>query len=126
MSRTSNLILRMGVAFALLYPSLDAIKNPESWLGYVPQFVLQAVHTIGLSDLAFLHLFGVLEFVLALWILSGRRLLWPTATAAFILIAIVLANLTQFEVLFRDVAIAAAAASLAIEAYNKRGLRPLQ
>ena len=37
--RRVDWILRIGLAFAFLYPPLDAIVDPYSWLGYFPAFM---------------------------------------------------------------------------------------
>ena len=109
--RISNLLLRIGVAFAFLYPPFDALSNPDSWIGYFPKFL----HGIA-PDPVLLHGFGVLEVIIALWILSGRKIFWPTLAAGVMLATIVLANLNNFEVLFRDLVIAAMAFALTFEA----------
>jgi uncharacterized membrane protein YphA (DoxX/SURF4 family) len=116
MSTASQWLLRVGVAFAFVYPPLDALSNPDSWIGYFPQFLLNS----GIPSMVLLHGFGIVEIVIALWILSGRYLEWPACLAALMLAAIVAFNLTQFEILFRDLAIAAAALALAADAWAKR------
>jgi hypothetical protein len=116
MGIASQWLLRVGVAFAFLYPMLDALANPDSWLGYFPQFLLAS----GIPSGALLHGFGVIEAIIALWILSGWRIEWPAAAAVVMLAAIVAFNAAQFEILFRDLSIALAAAALAADAYGKR------
>lgn len=116
MSRAAQWILRIGVAFAFAYPALNAVSNPDSWIGYFPQFLL----TSGVPHEVLLHGFGVVEIILAVWILWGWRIEAPAAIATLMLVAIVVLNLTQFEVLFRDLSIAAASAALAADAWAKR------
>jgi uncharacterized membrane protein YphA (DoxX/SURF4 family) len=115
MSNAANLALRIGLAFAFLYPALNALGNPDSWIGYFPPFLLN----VGIPAEVLLHGFGLVEVVVALWLLSGWKLVWPSLLAAVMLAGIVIFNLAQFEVLFRDVAIAAAALALAIDAWYK-------
>jgi uncharacterized membrane protein YphA (DoxX/SURF4 family) len=116
----SEALLRIGLAFAFLYPAIDALFDPASWLGYFPPFVTGAFHLISvplkLSDVVLLHGFGLLEVVLALWVLLGRRVRMPALIMALILFAIVGLNLdpSNFSVLFRDVSIAFAALALAV------------
>lgn len=107
--RLSQFILRLGVAFAFLYPPINAITNPFDWIGYFPPFM----HGI-LSDMLMLHLFGIIEVIIAVWILIGRDIFWPSLAAFFLLVAIVLFNMNNFVVIFRDLSIAAAALALAI------------
>lgn len=116
MSIVSQWLLRVGIAFAFLYPALNALQSPDSWVGYFPQFLLNS----GIGSTVLLHGFGLVEVVIAVWILSGWHIEWPAALAAVMLLAIVVFNLNQFEILFRDLAIAAAALSLAADAYSKR------
>lgn len=110
----SNLFLRVGVAFAFLYPPFDALSNPDSWIGYFPKFLHSTF-----SDAVLLHGFGILEVIIALWILSGKKIFWPSLAAGLMLVAIVFYNLNNFDVLFRDLAIATMAFALALSAYEK-------
>lgn len=112
--KISNLLLRIGVAFAFLYPPIDALRNPDSWIGYFPSFL----HGL-LPDLVLLHSFGLIEVILALWILSGKKIFIPSLIASFMLAMIILFNLNNFEILFRDVAIAIMALSLALSVKNR-------
>ena len=115
-----ELLLRIGVSFAFLYPAIDAIFNPTVWIGYFPHFVTSLYdQVIGipfkLSDVALLHMFGLVEVALAVWLLAGRRVRVPALVMAFFLFLIVLVNLswTNFLVLFGDISIALAALALA-------------
>ena len=100
----AELVLRIGLAFAFLYPPLNAIMDPNAWIGYFPQFLRGYV-----DDLVLLHSFGVIEAVIALWILSGKRIFLPSAAAFVMLVAIVTMDYTEFQVVFRDLSIAAIA-----------------
>jgi uncharacterized membrane protein YphA (DoxX/SURF4 family) len=115
MSAPAQLILRIGVAFAFLYPAISAISTPESWVGYFPPFLL----ALGIPSDILLHGFGVVEVVVALWLLSGWRILVPAVVATVMLLAIVVFNLPQMEVLFRDISIAAASLALAVDAWGR-------
>ncbi len=105
----TELLLRLGVAFAFLYPPVNAIIDPYSWVGYFPSFV----RDLG-PEMAILHIFGVIEVIIGLWILSGRKVFLPSVAATVMLLAIVVFNLGDFQVLFRDLSIAAMALSLAL------------
>jgi hypothetical protein len=115
MHKAAQLIVRIGVAFAFLYPPVDALGSPDSWSGYFPPFLLNS----GIDTLVLLHGFGVIEVIIALWILSGWRVYVPAVIAAVMLVSIVAFNLSQFEILFRDLAIAAAALALAVDAWQR-------
>lgn len=99
---TVELLLRIGVSFAFIYPAVSAWFNPYAWVGYFPS-LMHVV--IGQNDLLFLHMFGILELVIAFWILSGKHILLPILAASLLLFLIIAFNLNQFDVLFRDVPI---------------------
>lgn len=107
--RLARFILRVGVAFAFLYPPIDAWTNPYDWIGYFPGFIHGVV-----PDMVLLHAFGLVEIVIAVWILWGRNIFWPAALATLMLVSIVAFNMSNFIVLFRDLSIAAASLALAL------------
>lgn len=107
----AELLLRAALAFAFLYPPINALFDPYAWSGYFPTFLLTIA---GSFELVLLHLFGLAEVALAVWILFGRNIRTPSYIAAALLIAIVVFNLNQFAVLFRDLSIALIALALAI------------
>lgn len=105
-----DIVLRLGLAFAFLYPPIDALFDPESWIGYLPQFVRGYA-----PDLVVLHAFGFLEVAIGIWTLFGKKIFLPSLAALGILIVIVLLNLQDFQIIFRDLSIAAIALALAIK-----------
>jgi len=115
MSNAAQLILRVGVAFVFLYPPVAALSTPDSWIGYFPPFLLHS----GVPQAVLLHGFGIVEVVVALWILSGYNIAWPALLATLMLVAIVVFNLAQFEVIFRDLGLAGASLALAVDAWYK-------
>ena len=110
--KVANIALRVGVAFTFLYPPVNALVDPYAWIGYFPLFVRGY-----LPDEVLLHAFGVVEVVIALWILSGWRIFWPSVAATAMLLGIVAFNMPNFQVLFRDLAIAAMPFSLVVINY---------
>lgn len=98
----TELLLRIGVAFAFAYPAISAWFSPYSWVGYFPPFVHDAA---GAHIEILLHTFGLFELGIAAWILFGKRILVPSAIAAASLFLIVVLNLQQMDVLFRDIPI---------------------
>ncbi|HEX7651363.1 MAG TPA: hypothetical protein VF439_01435 [Candidatus Paceibacterota bacterium] len=111
-----NIILRIGVAFAFLYPPYAALGDPISWFSYFPAFI----QALPIPHDVILHGFGLLEAVIAVWILSGKRIFIPSALATLMLVAIVAFNLSLFDIVFRDLAIACMSASLALGAWRPR------
>ena len=112
LNKKVGLLLRIGVAFAFLYPALSALYNPLAWIGYFPAFTLGIV-----PDTVLLHVFGVIEIIIGLWILSGRKIFIPSTLATIMLVAIVTFNANLMDVVFRDLSIAAMSAALAILSY---------
>lgn len=103
-------LLRIGIALAFIYPPVSALFNPYSWVGYFPVFVSNR----GFDMIVLLHIFGAVEMLIALWILFGKRIFIPSAIASFILAAIVVFNLNQMDVLFRDISILLMSIALAL------------
>ena len=113
--RITLLLLRLGVAFAFLYPAIAAYFDPISWFGYFPSFMRDIV-----PDALLLHSFGVTEIIIALWLLSGRHIFIPSLLAFLYLVAIVALNMGNFAVVFRDLSIAVMALALAVSSRNQQ------
>jgi uncharacterized membrane protein YphA (DoxX/SURF4 family) len=111
----ADLVLRAGLAFAFLYPPIDAIFDPESWLSYFPHIIRASAESVGVPDMLLLHVFGLLEVVIALWVLSGWNIFWPSLAAAAMLLAIVVFDFSEFQITFRDLSIMAIAIALAFK-----------
>jgi len=107
--KLSYFLLRAGVAFSFIFPPLNAFFDPYSWIGYFPKFIKGIA-----PDLVLLHGFGAIEIIIAFWILSGKKIFIPSLAASAMLIAIILFNPGNFQVLFRDISIAAMSLSLAV------------
>ena len=115
-ARTAYLLLRVGAALAFLYPPFSALTgDPYTWLGYFPPFVQGY-----LPDWVLLHAFGAVEIIIGLWILSGYKIFIPAMLATAMLLGIVAFNLSQFDVLFRDVTIACLTFALALMHWPKK------
>lgn len=107
-SKIAHFLVRLGVAFAFLYPPIAEISDPNSWFSYFPRFI----RDLPLSPSLLLTGFGLIEAGIAVWILSGNKIRVPAALAGAILVAIVAFNVATFDVVFRDLSIAAMAVAL--------------
>lgn len=104
-----QLLLRIGVGIGIMYPSISSYFNPIAWIGYVPYFMRDLV-----PDYVLLKLFCILMLATGIWILSGKKIFIPSIFAALTLAFILLFNLPQFDVLFRDIPIIIMAIILAM------------
>lgn len=109
-----KLAVRVGVAFAFLYPPIDAIFHPYAWVDFFPRFVAALMPTQEL-----LIGWGIVQVVIGLWILSGKKIFWPSVAATIMLATIVALNLAVFDIVFRDLAIACGAFALAWWSYQE-------
>jgi len=115
------LLLRVGLAFAFIYPAVAAHFDPFSWIGFFPEFLRDLFSG---NDTLLLYLFGASEVIIALWILIGRNVFIPSMIAALYLAAIVLLNFSLLDITFRDISILAMALALAVMEYGKNEAIP--
>lgn len=102
------LLLKLGVAFSFIYPAISGFINPEMWLGYVPAWI-----DTFLPREIFLHIFSTFEIFVAFGVLFWNKA-YPSIVAGLILASIVVFNISEFSVIFRDIPIAMMAFVLAI------------
>ena len=110
----AKIILRVGLAFALIYASIGGILEPTAWVEYFPTFALGFV-----PDETLLLIWGLFQVILAVWILSGRKIFIPSALASFSLAGLIIFNLDATDVIFRDVTVLSVSIALMIENYPK-------
>ena len=92
--------LRVGLAFVFVYATVEIYLSPHNFIKYVPDFMMNMVPL----DL-FLSSFGVIELLLAIWLLSGWKGQYPSFLSFLMMAGIVAFNMDHFNVLFRNVAI---------------------
>lgn len=101
------LLLRAGLATVFIYASISSLKNPQDWVGYLPQAAKDLV-----SADVLLKIFSVYELALAAWLLSGKYAKYAGALSALTLSGIVLSNFSLFAITFRDIALIFASLAL--------------
>ncbi|OGH08342.1 MAG: hypothetical protein A2171_00155 [Candidatus Levybacteria bacterium RBG_13_35_9] len=106
-------ILRIGLAFVLLYAAVSSFLAPYNWIGYFPVFLRDLI-----SENILLSTFSVFEIILGLWILWGKYLFYSSILASVSLLGIIIFNFNQMDIIFRDVSILLTAISLAVYSYN--------
>lgn len=109
-----SFLLRSGLAVVFLYAATSSFLSPQDWMGYFPQFMRDIV-----PGEILLPIFSVCELVLALWLLSGKYPVASGIVAAAALAGIIVSNLTQLPIIFRDIAILSAALSLSALHYKR-------
>lgn len=111
---TVLLLLRIGIAVVFLYAAVAATLQPFNWIGYIPP-VLRAIFP---ADLLLMGFSGF-QVLLALWVLSGWKTLYAASLAAITFVAILVVNIGQIDIVFRDIAIFFAAVALAVGSTKK-------
>lgn len=116
--RFSDLLLRLAISFSFAYAAIGGFINPENWVGYFPTFLSDYI-----PEATLLLVWGILELVLASWILFGKKIFIPAVIAGASLLGVVVFNWVSRDVVFRDISIALAAFALAIRYIDRRRLR---
>ena len=106
----SDRLLRIAIAFFFLYPAVSGFFYPDTWIGYFPQMLAGMA-----SSTAVVGVWGVIEVILALWMLFGKNIKIPSLITGILAVGIVIANPSQMDVIFRDLALAAVSFSLAVK-----------
>jgi hypothetical protein len=105
--RLAKRLLQYGLAFVFLYAAVAGFLRPNDWVGYLPSFLSNF-----LSPYLILKVFGVIEIVLTIWLLSSWKLFYAAIFSALVLAGITLTNLSIFDVTFRDVGLFLSALAL--------------
>lgn len=102
-----SLCLRLGLAFTFAYAAIDAFREPNVWIGFVPSFSARFIDpklALDLLSLSQLVLVAALLFKLYVKIAA-------LASIAFLL-GLTIFNFASFLITFRDIGLALAAAAL--------------
>ncbi|MBS3119554.1 hypothetical protein J4475_01905 [Candidatus Woesearchaeota archaeon] len=111
----SELLLRLGLAFAFAYAAIASFVNPTSWLGFFPAWMTGII-----PGSILLQMFSVLQIIIAVWLLSGWKVFYAASIYALMVLGIVVFNIGAMDIVFRDVTIFFAAVALAAMAYSRR------
>lgn len=109
---TSNLFLRLGLAFVFLWFGIDKLINPEYWINaWIPLWFQGILTSFGVSNLNFIHINGIFEIIIGLGFLFNLFVkLFAFLTILFFLFVIFSFGLN--EVVVRDVGLIGAALAL--------------
>lgn len=106
-------LLRLSIASVFLYAAAAATLQPDNWIGYIPPLARGV-----LPAESFLTYFSLFQFILSIWVLSGWKTFYAAIIATLVLIVIMVANVNQMDILFRDLAILFAALALILSTYH--------
>lgn len=113
MSNNATFFLKLGIAFAFIYAGVSGLVTPLNWTGYFPESLRSVINSQTL-----ILIWSIAEIALGIWIFSEHMLGLSSAIATVALIVVVLFNIPQMDILFRDISLAFAALALSIEAHN--------
>ncbi|MBI2013695.1 MAG: hypothetical protein HYS87_02630 [Candidatus Colwellbacteria bacterium] len=102
-----SFILRAGLGVVFLYAAIDAYLNPSAWEFFIPAFITNIIPS---TTVLFAH--SIFQTSLAVWLLSGRHTRGAAIVSVVVLASIVVFNLGELQILFRDIAIIAMAIAL--------------
>ncbi|MEK7554477.1 MAG: DoxX family membrane protein [Patescibacteria group bacterium] len=111
--RLPSFLLRTGIALTLLYAATASFLDPNSWIGYLPAWMRSIIPAEPL-----LIAFSLFEIALGLWLISGKHARYAGALAALTMFGITITNITNLDIVFRDIGLLAAA--LAIVALHRK------
>ena len=103
----ATLFLRLSLTVAFGYAGVGSLLEPAVWIGYLPSFVSRQSFAPTL-----LMFFSVIELGLAAWLLSGWKTKFAAILAGLMLTGIVLANISDLTIVFRDLALIFSAIAL--------------
>jgi uncharacterized membrane protein YphA (DoxX/SURF4 family) len=105
------LFIQIGLAFSFVYAAVGGFSKPENWIGWFPRGV-RGLFPFG--DNGLLILFGIVEMLIALWLVSGWKLEISAFVAAAFFFGITIANWSSMDIVFRDIALGLVACGVAI------------
>ncbi|MDP3996809.1 MAG: hypothetical protein Q8P86_03915 [bacterium] len=112
--KIAMLFLRLGVAFSFTYAAISGFLNPIDWVGFFPAFMLDYI-----PGPTLLIIWGVIEIILAIWILFGRKIFIPSVIASLSLAGLIFWNWGALDIIFRDVTILMTTLALVVFSYRK-------
>ena len=111
----TTFLLRIGLASAFLFAGVSALLDPTNWVGFIPQFIRSLI-----NENIFLYIHSTGELILGLWLLSNKKIFYAASISALSMFAILVFNLSELDIIFRDIAIFFMALALAIAVYQKK------
>jgi uncharacterized membrane protein YphA (DoxX/SURF4 family) len=107
--KIASLLLRIGLAIVFLYAAVASFLEPGTWIAFLPSFLTNIIPAGPL-----LTIFSIYEIIVAVWLMSGRKIFYAAAIASLTIVGIISSNLSFLDIVFRDFAILFAALALAV------------
>ncbi len=104
-----SLMLRLSLGFAFIYASISHYVEPEAWLQFYPSFIQELA-----QEKWFLLMSSIGELAFGFAIISGRFTYYLAILSALALTTIVVFNLDNMFVVFRDISLIGASVALAM------------
>jgi len=105
----TSFLLRSGIAIAFFYAALASFLDPLSWISFIPSWVRDIAPAKML-----LTIFSIFEIILGIWLLSGKKIYASSIIASITLFGIIILNIANMDIVFRDVPILFASLALAV------------
>ncbi len=105
--KLASLIIRVGLAAVFAYAAIDAFREPDAWVSFIPAFTTKFV-----AAKTALDMLSVAQLVLVAWLLWGKYVKLAALVAIGFLAGLVVFNFSTFLITFRDIGLIAAAAAL--------------
>lgn len=99
--KASVFLLRVGLAWVFAYAAVSSFARPFNWVGFLPSWSRSILPGF-ISEFAALDIIALLELLLALWLLSGKKLALAALASSFFLAGILFTNLGLLDATFRD------------------------
>lgn len=103
-----SLLLRIGLIFVFGYAAIFMSLTPQKFVHYMPDFI-----GLILPKETALHLFSIYEIILCIFLATGKKTFYSGLLAAATIGGITVANYSEIDTLFRNVAIFFSALALA-------------
>lgn len=109
-------ILRVAVAFPMIWAGVGGLRNPSSWIGYVPDFVESF-----LTKETFLVVHSILLITWGILLMTGPHR-WFFALMAFVNLLGILMFFGLDDITFRDLGLLLVALALFAQEYDSSHL----
>jgi hypothetical protein len=103
----ASLLIRVGLAAVFAYAAIDAFREPNAWISFVPEFTTKFVNAkVSLDAIS------VMQLGLAAWLVWGKFIEYAVALSVALLGGILIFNGSTFLVTFRDIGLITASIAL--------------